>query len=162
MRDRAPFTVTASVGIAAGQRTSAEELLRDADIAMYRAKSDGKNRYVLFESRMQDAVQSRLELEMDLRAALQRDEFFLVYQPTFDLHDMRPTGVEALLRWRHPARGVVEPEDFIALLEETGLIVEIGTWVLGEACRQGAAGTARAWRSRCRSTCPRASSTQTS
>ncbi|HXW58107.1 MAG TPA: EAL domain-containing protein [Solirubrobacteraceae bacterium] len=133
-----PFTVTASIGIAAGQRMSAEELLRDADIAMYRAKWDGKNRYVVFESRMQDAVQSRLELEMDLRAALQRQEFFLVYQPTVDLHDMRPTGVEALLRWQHPVRGVVEPDDFIGTLEETGLIVEIGTWVLHEACRQGA------------------------
>ena len=137
-RSETPFTVTASIGIAAGQRTSAEELLRDADIAMYRAKWDGKNRYVVFESRMQEAVQSRLELELDMRAALQREEFFLVYQPTFDLHDMRPTGVEALLRWRHPTRGVVEPDDFIALLEETGLIVEIGTWVLYEACRQGA------------------------
>jgi diguanylate cyclase (GGDEF)-like protein len=132
-------TVTASVGIAAGEHTSAEELLRNADIAMYRAKWDGKNRYVVFESVMQDAVQGRMELEMDLRVALENDEFFLVYQPTFDLRDMSPTGVEALIRWSSPTRGVVQPDDFIPLLEETGLITEVGKWVLEEACRQGAA-----------------------
>jgi diguanylate cyclase (GGDEF)-like protein len=133
------LTVTASIGIAAGDRTSADELLRDADIAMYRAKWDGKNRYVVFESGMQDAVQTRMELEMDLREALGNDEFFLVYQPTFDLRDMSPTGMEALIRWRNPTRGVVQPDDFIPLLEETGLIETIGKWVLEEACRQGAA-----------------------
>jgi diguanylate cyclase (GGDEF)-like protein len=132
-------TVTASVGIAAGEHTSAEELLRNADIAMYRAKWDGKNRYVVFESVMQDAVQGRMELEMDLRVALENDEFFLVYQPTFDLRDMSPTGVEALIRWSSPTRGVVQPDDFIPLLEETGLITEVGKWVLEQACRQGAA-----------------------
>jgi diguanylate cyclase (GGDEF)-like protein len=131
--------VTASVGIAAGDRPSAEELLRDADIAMYRAKWDGKNRHVVFESGMQDAVQTRMELEMDLRDALQNDEFFLVYQPTFDLRDMRPTGMEALIRWNHPTRGVVQPDDFIPPLEEIGMIPEVGKWVLEEACRQGAA-----------------------
>ncbi len=131
--------VTASIGIAAGDRSSAEELLRDADIAMYRAKWDGKNRHVVFESGMQDAVQTRMELEMDLRDALQNDEFFLVYQPTFDLRDMRPTGMEALIRWNHPTRGVVQPDDFIPPLEEIGMISEVGKWVLEEACRQGAA-----------------------
>ena len=131
-------TVTASIGIAVGERASAEELLRDADIAMYQAKRDGKNRIVVFESGMQHAVQRRIELEMDLRDALPNDEFFLVYQPIFDLGDMSPTGVEALLRWKHPRRGVVQPNDFIPLLEETGLIVEVGKWVLDEACRQGA------------------------
>jgi diguanylate cyclase (GGDEF)-like protein len=129
-------TVTASIGIAMGDRSSPDELLRDADIAMYRAKWDGKNHYVVFESGMQDAVQSHMELEMDLREALENDEFFLVYQPTFDLRNMSPTGMEALIRWKHPTRGIVQPNDFIPLLEETGLIIEVGTWVLSEACRQ--------------------------
>ena len=137
--DRATrVTVTASIGIAAGEHTSAEELLRDADIAMYRAKWDGKNRHVVFETGMQGVVQNRMELEMDLREALEKDEFFLAYQPTIDLSDMSPNGVEALIRWKHPTRGVVQPDDFIPLLEETGLICEIGKWVLEEACRQGA------------------------
>ncbi len=130
------LTVTASIGIAMGERATPEELLRDADIAMYRAKWDGKNRYVVFETGMQDAVQSHMELEMDLRKALENGEFFLVYQPTFDLRDMSATGVEALIRWKHPLRGVVQPNDFIPLLEETDLIVEVGTWVLHEACNQ--------------------------
>jgi diguanylate cyclase (GGDEF)-like protein len=132
----APLKMTASIGIAAGERTCPEELLRDADIAMYQAKWDGGHRYVLFESGMQTAVQTRMELEMDLRMALENDEFFVVYQPTFNLQAMRPTGMEALLRWKHPTRGIVQPNDFIPLLEETGLIVEVGRWVLEESCRQ--------------------------
>jgi diguanylate cyclase (GGDEF)-like protein len=132
-------TVTASIGIAAGENTSAEELLRQADIAMYRAKWEGKHRYVVFDTEMQDTLQARMELEMDLREALQKDEFVLAYQPTFDLSDMSPTGVEALIRWKHPERGIVQPDDFIPLLEDTGLITEVGRWVLQEACRQGAA-----------------------
>jgi diguanylate cyclase (GGDEF)-like protein len=134
----APISVRASIGIASGERSSAEELLRDADIAMYRAKWEGKNRYVVFESRMQDAAQSRMTLEMDLRDALERKEFFLMYQPTFDLGDMRATAVEALVRWRHPTRGIVQPNDFVPMLEENGLIVEVGRWILEEACRQAA------------------------
>jgi diguanylate cyclase (GGDEF)-like protein len=132
------LTVTASVGIAMGVRKSAEELLRDADIAMYQAKWAGKNRYVVFESGMQEAVMRRMELEMDLREALRNDEFFLVYQPTFDLQTMRPTGMETLIRWEHPTRGVVQPDDFVPLLEDTGMIVEVGAWVLRQACFQGA------------------------
>jgi len=131
-----PLKMTASIGIAAGERDTAEELLRDADIAMYQAKWDGRHRYVLFQSGMQTAVQTRMELEMDLRMALENDEFYLVYQPTFNLQEMRPTGMEALLRWRSATRGIVQPNDFIPLLEETGLIVEVGNWVLREACRQ--------------------------
>jgi diguanylate cyclase (GGDEF)-like protein len=137
------LTVTASVGIAMGVRKSAEELLRDADIAMYQAKWAGKNRYVVFESGMQEAVMRRMELEMDLREALKRGEFFLVFQPTFDLRSMRPTGMETLIRWEHPTRGVVQPDDFVPLLEDTGMIVEVGAWVLRQACLQGAA-----WRDR--------------
>jgi diguanylate cyclase (GGDEF)-like protein len=130
--------VSASIGIAMGDRGSAEELLRDADIAMYQAKWDGKNRYAVFESGMQGAAHSNLELERDLRAAIEHSEFFLVYQPTFDLRDMSTTGMEALIRWEHPTRGTVQPNDFIPLLEETGLVLEVGRWVLQEACRQGA------------------------
>jgi diguanylate cyclase (GGDEF)-like protein len=133
----AELIVTASIGIAPSPQASAEKFLRDADIAMYQAKWDGKNRHVVFEPGMQDAVKRRMELEKDLREALPNDEFFLVYQPTFNLRDMRPTGVEALIRWKHPTRGVVQPNDFIPLLEQTGLIVEVGAWVLTEACRQG-------------------------
>jgi diguanylate cyclase (GGDEF)-like protein len=132
------LTVTASIGIATALRSSAEEFLCDADIAMHQAKWKGKNLYVMFEPGMQDAVQSRMELEMDLRDALPNDEFFLLYQPTLDLRDMSPTGVEALIRWRHPTRDVVPPNEFIPLLEVTGLIIEVGRWVLKEACRQGA------------------------
>jgi len=134
-----PVTVTASIGIASGERASAAELLRDADIAMYRAKWAGRNRYVVFECEMGDAVQSRMELEMDLRVALDNDEFFLAFQPTFNLSDMSPNGLEALIRWNSPTRGIVQPDDFIPLLEETGLITSIGNWVLQRACAQAAA-----------------------
>jgi diguanylate cyclase (GGDEF)-like protein len=133
------LAVTASIGIAIGDRKTAQDLLRDAEIAMHSAKWDGKNRYVTFEPGMQDAIQLHIELERDLRHALENNEFLLVYQPTFDLRDMATKGVEALIRWDHPKRGIVQPNDFIPLLEETGLIVDVGRWVLGEACRQGAA-----------------------
>jgi diguanylate cyclase (GGDEF)-like protein len=136
--DEVCLTVSASIGIAAGQRESAGDLLRDADIAMYRAKLDGRNRFAVFETGMQDSVQDRMELEMDLREAVAEQQFLLAYQPTLDLSDMRPTGVEALIRWRHPRRGLVQPDVFIPLLEETGMIVEVGCWVLDEACRQAA------------------------
>jgi diguanylate cyclase (GGDEF)-like protein len=135
--DRHVF-VKASIGIAADRRSSAEDLLRDADIAMYRAKWSGKHRYVVFESDMQEEVQTRMEIEMDLQGALDKEEFFLVYQPTFDLRRMVPTGIEALIRWRRPGRGIAQPEEFIPLLEENGMIVDVGAWVLSEACAQAA------------------------
>jgi diguanylate cyclase (GGDEF)-like protein/PAS domain S-box-containing protein len=131
-------TVTASIGIAEGDRPDAENLLCDADLAMYRAKAAGRNRYQLFDCEMHTAVHDRLVLEADLRSALERGQFYLDYQPIFDLSDMTIIGVEALLRWRHPTRGVVAPMEFIGKLEEIGLILPVGRWVLAEACRQGA------------------------
>jgi len=132
-------SVNVSIGIAVGEPASAEELLREADIAMYRAKWDGKDRYAVFESGMGETIRERMQLEMDLRDALANDEFLIAYQPTFALANMTPTGVEALIRWQHPKRGLMQPEEFVPLLEETGLINGIGSWVLHEACAQAAA-----------------------
>jgi diguanylate cyclase (GGDEF)-like protein len=133
------LTITASIGVATGLRPHAEDLLGDAEIAAHRAKLEGKDSCVIFQSGMQDVVQRQVALEKDLRFAIDADEFFLVYQPTLDLRWMVPTGVEALIRWRSPSRGVVQPNDFIPILEETGMIVTVGKWVLEQACRQGAA-----------------------
>ncbi len=135
----APLTVTASIGIAEGRRATPDELLRDADIALYQAKAAGKKCAVVFAPAMQEAVDDHRTLEVDLHAALQADQFFLLYQPTFDLSSGAFSSVEALLRWRHPTRGVILPDDFIPALEASGLIVPVGRWVLEEACRQGAA-----------------------
>jgi diguanylate cyclase (GGDEF)-like protein len=127
-------TITASIGIAVGDRSSATDLLRDADIAMYRAKLNGKNRYLIFEYGMEDAIHSRLELEMDLREAAASNQFYVVYQPMFNLDGLTPIRMEALLRWRRPGADTVPPDQFVPLLEETGLIADVGRWVLREAC----------------------------
>lgn len=134
----APLSVTTSIGIAEGARATPGELLRDADIALYQAKAAGKKCAVVFAPAMQEAVDDSRILEMDLNGALEADQFFLLYQPTFDLSSGAFTGVEALLRWRHPTRGVIQPDDFISALEANGLIVPVGRWVLEEACQQGA------------------------
>jgi EAL domain-containing protein (putative c-di-GMP-specific phosphodiesterase class I) len=130
--------VTASIGVAVGNRPTPEDLLRDADIALYRAKAGGKRRAVVFAPAMQDAVNDHRNLELNLYRALNEQQYFLLYQPTIDLTTGAFTGVEALLRWRHPERGVVEPKDFVPVLESSGLIVAVGQWVLETACRQGA------------------------
>jgi len=113
-----------------------EDMLRDADTAMYRAKSLGKARYEVFDAEMRASVMARLQLETDLRRALEREEFRNVYQPIVALDSGRIVGFEALLRWEHPSRGIIGPEEFIFVAEETGLIRELGWWSLHEACRQ--------------------------
>jgi diguanylate cyclase (GGDEF)-like protein len=135
--------LTASVGIAVGGRETTEQLLRDADLALYSAKHAGKNRYVVFEDTMQTAIADRHALEVDLKRAIAHNELYLVYQPTFRLEDRKVGGVEALLRWQHPTRGLIPPDRFIPIAEDSGLILEIGRWVAIEACRQAAS-----WRER--------------
>ncbi|ENZ77695.1 putative bifunctional diguanylate cyclase/phosphodiesterase, partial [Caulobacter vibrioides] len=132
--------IGASVGVsvAPSDGEDADELLKKADMALYRAKAEGRGAFHFFEHAMDEQLQARRALELDLRRALQAGEFELFYQPLYNLGDERVTGCEALLRWRHPERGMVSPADFIPLAEEIGLIVPLGEWVLRKACAEAA------------------------
>jgi diguanylate cyclase (GGDEF)-like protein len=131
-----PVWVTASIGIATGDRDAPSELLRDAETALREAKAAGKNCHRTFRAEMGPDIQHRYELEFDLRKALERNQFRLVYQPLYDLNDLTVVGVEALLRWAHPTLGEIQPGEFIPLLESSGQIIEVGGWVMREACTQ--------------------------
>src|SRR4029078_6118240 len=129
--------VTASIGVATGD--DVDGVLRRADLAMYRAKANGKAQSVVYDRSLDEAVGERLSLLGELRRARVEEEFVLHYQPVVDLQTGAVVGAEALLRWAHPTRGIVAPNDFVPIAEESGLIVPLGCWVLQEACNQLAA-----------------------
>ena len=136
-----PLVSTASIGIAFGtkEHERAIDILRDADTAMYRAKTRGKARYEIFDSSMHVYAITLLELESDLRLAIEQEQLCLHYQPIWSASSNHVVGVEALVRWQHPLRGLLAPQEFIPLAEETGLIIALGEWVLRHACQQHAA-----------------------
>jgi diguanylate cyclase (GGDEF)-like protein len=127
--------VTASIGIAVGLEET-EDLLRNADLAMYEAKGQGKGRYEIFQSHMHEALAQRLELELDLKRATNRDQFVLHFQPIVEMEEATVVGVEALIRWMHPEQGLILPDQFIPIAEEGGQIHAMGRWVLWEACQR--------------------------
>jgi diguanylate cyclase (GGDEF)-like protein len=130
--------VSASIGIVPdlAEYTHPQDVLRDADIAMYRAKELGKSRYEVFSPALHTLALARLNLESELRQALERQEFFLKFQPIFSVQSGQVTGFEALLRWNHPQRGEILPSEFISIAEDSGLIIPMGKWVLSAACKQ--------------------------
>jgi diguanylate cyclase (GGDEF)-like protein len=138
--DRHEVFTSASIGVAisAPSYQRPEEILRDADTAMYRAKAAGRDCYQVFDQTMHHSVVALLKLETELRRAVEREQFVMHYQPIVSLDDRRIVGFEGLLRWMHPKRGLVHPARFITVAEETGLIVPLGWWAIEQACHQGA------------------------